>query len=56
MLTLNGKHAGFRCELPNVEKIGEGSVDVLDFALEHLICRCAITDIEYDKVYIEQYR
>ena len=53
MLNLNGKHAGLRCEPPNVEKIGEGSVDVLGFALEHLFCRCAIIDIEYDKVFIE---
>ena len=54
MLNLNDKHVAFRCELPNFERIGEGSLDVHGFALEHLFGRCEITNIEYEKVYIEQ--
>ena len=56
MLNLNGKHVGFRCELPNFERIGEGSVNMPGFALENLLRRRAITDIEHYKVYIEQCR
>ena len=46
ILNLNDKHVAFRCELPNFERIGEGSVDVPGFALEHLYCACEITNIE----------
>ena len=50
MLNLNGARVGFIGELPDFERIGEGSVDLTGFALEYLFFRYAITDIVYYRV------